>query len=102
MARLIEVQDVRSCASPLVVQVGDVLLLHAAGGRVQPGESFVELLGHFVQAIAGEQGRVLTPQGPPNVTLFRACQAGLALIDVITGDPFHGSTTFQLRIKIES
>jgi hypothetical protein len=102
MARLIEVQDARATPSPLTVHRGDVILFRAAGGKVRSGGDVVELLGHFLSAITGDDGHVLTPMGPPNAVLFRARQPGDALIDVMTGDPFNAPQTTALTITVES
>jgi hypothetical protein len=101
MARLIEVQDVRVYPSPLTVHLGDVLLFRAAGGRVRSGGDVVELLGPFLSAVLGDDGNILTPMGPPNTVLFRAHRPGRALIDVVTGDPFHAPQTTALGITVE-
>jgi hypothetical protein len=100
MARMIEVQDVRLCQSPLTVHPGDVVLLRAAGGRVRSGADVVELLGPFLGAVVGDDGTILTPVGPPNTLLISARQAGRALIDVVTGDPFHGPRTTTLGVTV--
>jgi hypothetical protein len=101
MARMIEIQDPRRCPSPLEVRRGDVLLLHAAGGRVRSSGDVVELLGPFFSAVVGDDGNIFTPMGPPNMVLFRARRAGKALIEVITGDPFHAPQTTALSIAVE-
>jgi hypothetical protein len=102
MARLIEVQDVRVCPSPLTVQQGDVLLFRAAGGRVRSGGDVVEVLGPFLPAVLGDNGNILTAEGPPNTVLFRAHRPGRALIDVVAGDPFHTPQTTTLGINVRS
>jgi hypothetical protein len=101
MARLIEVQDVRVCPSPLTVSLGDILLFRAAGGRVLSGDDVIELLGQFLQALVGDDGKILTPMGSPNTVLLRARRPGRALINVITGDPFHSPQTTVLGITVE-
>jgi hypothetical protein len=100
MARLIEVQDVRVCPSPLMVHPGDLLLFWAVGGQVRSGDDVVEMFGPFLQAVLGNDGNILTPMGPPNKILFYARQAGSALIDVITGDLFHTPQTNSLSITV--
>jgi hypothetical protein len=101
MARLIEVQDVSVCPSPLMVHPGDLLLFRAVGGQVQSGDDVIEMLGPFVQAVLGNDGNILTPMGPPNTILFYARQPGSALIDVITGDFFHAPQTNSLSITVD-
>ena len=76
MARLIEVQDARTCPSPLTVSLGDLLLFRATGGRVRSGDDVVELLGPFLSAVLGDDGTILTPLGPPNTVLFHARRPG--------------------------
>jgi hypothetical protein len=101
MARLIEVQDVRVCPSPLKVQVGDVLQFHVSGGHVRSGSNVVELLGPLLTAVVGDDGNILTPMGPPNSMLVRAKGTGQAMIDLVTGDPFHAPVTTRLYITVE-
>jgi hypothetical protein len=101
MARLIEVQDAHVCQAPLTVSVGDVFLFRAAGGHVRSGDDVVELLGAFRSAIVGDDGHIMTPVGPPNTTLFRARKPGRALIDVVTGDPFHAPMATALDVIVE-
>src|SRR4249920_3897197 len=101
MPRLIEVPDAEVCPSPQTVKVGDVFLFRAAGGHVQSGHDVIELVGPFVPAVMGDDGNILTPMGPPNTVLFRARQPGDALIDVVTGDPFHATQTTVVRITVE-
>jgi len=102
MARLIEVQDARECRSPLTVHPGDVLLFRAVGGHVRSGGDSVEMLGPFLATVAGDDGNILTPMGSPNTVMFRARQPGEALIDVVTGDPFHTTQTTALVIAVKS
>jgi hypothetical protein len=102
MARLIEVQDAQKCASPLPLRIGDMLLVHASGGRIRSGADVVEMLGPFVQAVLGEDGSILTPMGPPNVVLIRARRSGRAAIDVMTGDPWHMPQTTTVGLSVES
>jgi hypothetical protein len=100
MARLIEVQDVNVCPSPLVIHPGDLLLFWAVGGQVRSGDDVVEMFGPFLQAVLGNDGNILTAMGPPNKILFYARQPGSVLIDVITGDLFHTPQTNSLSITV--
>jgi hypothetical protein len=100
MPRLIEVPNARTCSSPQTIKVGDVLLFHATGGHVCSGPEVIELVGPFVQAIVGDEGDILTSMGPPNTVLFRARQPGRALVDLVTGDPFHASERTEVRITV--
>ena len=102
MPRLIEVPNVRECPSAQTVKVGDVLVFRAAGGHVRSGEAVIELVGPFVPAVVGDQGSIVAPMGPPSTLLFRARQPGRAMIDVITGDPFHSPQTTVLTITVET
>jgi hypothetical protein len=99
--RLIEVQDVRQCALPLLLRAGDLLLFHATGGRILSRSGVVEMLGPFNQGLVSPDGSVLTPMGAPNVVLVRARQAGRATIEVITGDPWHAAETTTLHLEVE-
>jgi hypothetical protein len=102
MGRLIEVQDARTCPSPLVVQSGDVLLFHANGGHVRSGADVVDLLPPLLSAVVGTDGTVMTPAGAPNTVLVRARRPGQATLDVVTGDPWHAPRATQLVITVES
>ena len=73
----------------LHVQVGDLLMFGASGGRVLEGGTTVELLGIFLTGVLSDDGRVLSPVGPPTSILFRALQSGQARIEVIRGDPWQ-------------
>jgi hypothetical protein len=101
MSRLIEVQRVEDCPSPLRVRVGDVLVLPASGARVQAGGPAIELLGPFLPAVVGTDGEVLAPEGAPNTVLVRARQPGSATIDVFTRDPFHASRPITMTVAVE-
>jgi hypothetical protein len=100
MGRLIEVQAPRKGPPRVTIQVGDVLLFQAFGGHVREGGKVVEMLGPFVQAILGDHGEVLTPQGPPNTVLVRALGPGRAVLDVITGNPFYETQTVAWTIMV--
>jgi hypothetical protein len=102
MGRLIEVQDAQKCPSSLTLHSGDMLLFHASGGRVGSGGNVVEMLGPFLQAVLGDHGNILAPMGAPNVVFFRAHRPGRAVIDVVTGDPWHAPQTTTLEIRVES
>jgi hypothetical protein len=100
MGRLIEVQDVGGCPSPLTIHPGDVLLFRAAGGRVHSGNDVVEELGAFLTAVIGDNGSVLTPEGPPNAVLFRAHRSGDARIEIISGAAFHAPQRRALDVRV--
>ncbi|MBO4222634.1 hypothetical protein [Bradyrhizobium neotropicale] len=89
MAHLV---DIQACDDPppvLHVRVGDLLLFAATGGRVLEGGTTVELVGVFSSGVISDDGRVLSPAGPPASALFRALQSGQARIEVIRGDPWQ-------------
>ena len=100
MARLIEVQNAQACPPLLTVQVGDVILFHALGGHVRSRSSIVELWGPLVTAVLGDNGAILTPMGPPNAVLFRACLVGCASIDVVTGHNLSSPQTHLVEIAV--
>jgi hypothetical protein len=71
----------------LHVRVGDLLMLGASGGRLLEGGAAVELAGIFSTSVLSDDGRVLSPAGPPTTVLFRALQSGQARVEVIRGHP---------------
>jgi hypothetical protein len=79
----------------LNVQVGDLLMFGASGGRLLEGGTAVELAGIFSISVLSNDGRVLSPAGPPTTVLFRAIQSGQTRIEVIRGDPWQGSPRHQ-------
>ena len=62
----------------LHVRVGDVLMFGATGGHLLEGGTTIELLGIFSTSVLSDDGRVLSPVGPPTTALFRALQSGQA------------------------
>ena len=102
MGRLIEIEDARECPAPLAVRVGDVILFHAAGGRVESGRGVVEMWGPFLRAVLGDDGRVLAPAGTPNTVLFRARRPGRATVAVITGGPWHAPQAASVSLSVDS
>jgi hypothetical protein len=102
MSRLIKIQPGLAALPPaLTVQVRDVLVFAATGGHVRSGQNVVELLGAFVTGVLGDDGQILSPAGAPNAVLFLARQPGRAMIDVVTGDPWHASKSTTLEITVE-
>jgi hypothetical protein len=79
----------------LHVRVGDLLMFGASGGRLLEGEKTAELLGVFSTSVLSDDGRVLSPVGPPTTALFRALQSGRAGIELVTGDPWQGTPQRQ-------
>ena len=101
MSRLIEVQQMQHFPAPLVLRVGDVLLIQATGARMSEGGLAVELWGPFLSAVVGENGAVLAPEGPPNAVLARAREPGSATLELFTGDPFHAPRKVSLSVSVE-
>jgi hypothetical protein len=85
----------------LAIRVGDLLRFGASGGHVLSGSGVVQLVGPFVPAVIGTNGQVLSPMSGPTTVLFLARAPGDARIDVVTGDPWHGSRTIALDIHVE-
>ena len=102
MGRLIEVQQEQGFPSRLTIQVGDVLVFGATGGHVRSSADVVEILGPFLPGVVGDNGQILSPMGAPNAVLFLARRPGRAMIDVVTGDPWHAPQTTTLDITVES
>jgi hypothetical protein len=100
MARLIEIQAGQNLAEPLPVQVGDLLMFEASGGAVRSGAEVVELLGAFLKSVVGSNGAVLSPMGSANAVVFLARRPGQATIEVVCGDPWHGSTILPLPLLV--
>ena len=67
----------------------------ATGGRLLEGGTTVELLGVFSTGVLSDDGRVLSPVGPPTTALFRALQSGRARIEVIRGNPWQATPQRQ-------
>ena len=78
MGRLIEVRNVVDLPAVLVVQVGDLLLFRATGGRIQSGAA-VTKLGSFMAGTLTDDGEVLSAVVAPDATLFAASEPGRAL-----------------------
>jgi hypothetical protein len=89
LAHLVEIQACQDLPPVLHVRVEDLLLFGASGGRLLEGGTTVELLGIFSTGVLSDEGRVLSPVGPPTSVLFRALQSGLARIELIRGDPWQ-------------
>jgi hypothetical protein len=102
MARLIEIEHVQKVHSNLTLEVGDVVLFKATGGHVQSGAEAVEMVGMFNPAVVGDNGRIFSPLGAPNTVLFRALRAGMAVVDVVTGDPWGPRQVTVLNITVGS
>jgi hypothetical protein len=99
MGRLIEVRRVVDLPAELVVQVGDLLLFRATGGRVQSGVG-VTHLGSFVAGALTGDGKVVSAVGAPDATLFHALEPGRALIDLFTGDPWRDPRRTTVTVEV--
>ncbi|HYV38742.1 MAG TPA: hypothetical protein VE988_23860 [Gemmataceae bacterium] len=100
MARLIEVQDEQETLGCLTIQQGDAVTFSATGGRVLSGQESIEMLGPYVRAVIGDDGKVMTPMGPPNSVIFRANHPGTAHISLVIGDPFHSPKTLPWELTV--
>src|SRR5208283_4095440 len=100
MGRLIEVPHIGDLPAEVVVQVGDLLLFRATGGRVQSGAGLVAL-GSFVAGVIASDGRTISAMGAPAATLFRAMEPGRALIDLFTGDPWREPRRTTLAVEVQ-
>ena len=102
MGRLIDARGEQHLPSALTIRVGDLLTLGASGGHVRSGAGVLELLGPFVPGVIATNGQVLSPIAAPNAVLFLARGPGVASIDVVTGDPWHGpKRTIAMDITVE-
>jgi hypothetical protein len=101
MARLIEIQHVKDCPARLAIQVGDLLLIAASGGRIQSGAA-VELWGPYLPAVAATTGEIVAATGSPNAIALRAREIGGAVVEVFIGDPWHETQTTVLLITVEA
>lgn len=100
MGRLIEVPHIGDLPAELIVQVGDLLLFRATGGRVQSGAGLANL-GSFVAGAMTSDGRVVSALGAPNATLFHALEPGRALIDLFTGDPWREPRRTTVVVEVQ-
>jgi hypothetical protein len=101
MGRLIEVRRVVALPAELVVQVGDLLLFRATGGRVQSGAG-VTNLGSFVAGTLTNDGQVLSAMGAPDATLFHASEPGRVLIELFTGDPWREPRRTIVAVEVRA
>lgn len=99
MGRLIDLR-MGFTGDRLELEPGDLVLLPAAGARVIAGEA-VEC-GVHQNATALEDGRVLAPQGAPDVVVLEATAPGDAMVRLFTGDPFGGPTSKELEVVVRA
>ena len=100
MSRLIDIQPAQQdLPQELVVEVGDVLRFAATGGHIRTGAA-IELIGILTESVLGTNGQVLSPMGAPGAVLFRANEAGRAVLDIVTGDPWQSPTTRSLNVRV--
>ena len=99
MGRIIDLR-MSSVGDRLELAPGDLVLLPAAGGRVVSG-SAVECRVHQ-NAVALDDGRVLSPQGAPDVVALMALTAGDATVRLFTGDPFSAPVPKDLVVVVRA
>jgi hypothetical protein len=99
MGRLIEVRRVADLPSELFVQVGDLLLFHATGGRVQSGPGLTNL-GSFIAGTLTGDGQVVSAVGAPDATLFHATELGRVTIELFTGDPWRDPRQTLVAVEV--
>lgn len=83
----------------LTLQTGDVVLLPAAGARIESGDS-VAIVGVHQNAAPVADGQVIAPAGAPDVVMLSATHAGVAEVSLITGDPFGGPAATPITIEV--
>jgi hypothetical protein len=101
MGRLIEVPRVVDLPAEVVVQVGDLLVFRATGGRVQSGVGLINL-GSFVAGTLTSDGRVLSAIGAPDATLFHALEPGHVFVELFTGDPWREPRRTTIAIEVRT
>src|ERR1700737_169419 len=101
MGGLIEVRGVVDLPAELVVQVGDLLLFRATGGRVQSGTGVINL-GSFVAGTLTGDGQILSSAGAPDATLFHASEPGRVLIELFTGDPWREPRRTTVAVDVRT
>lgn len=100
MGRLIEIEQAEELPPGLNIRVGDLLRFWASGGRVRSGAEAVEMLGPFLTGVVGANNELLSPLGAPNVVLFLARRPGEAVVEIVTGDPWHAARTTILKLSV--
>lgn len=98
MPRLVDLRA-EPVATELELKPGDIVLLPAAGARVLSGAA-VEISGVYQNSTPLRDGRVLAPEGPPDVVLLSSREPGNSTVLLITGDPFHNGTPQVLAVTV--
>lgn len=98
MSRLIDLRT-GPIGNTLELEPGDIVLLPAAGAQVTSG-SAVELLGVYQNAVPLASGRVIAPEGAPDVVTLSALMPGRATVRLMTGDPFSGASPRDLSVTV--
>ncbi|MEO3787597.1 hypothetical protein ABGB12_30085 [Actinocorallia sp. B10E7] len=101
MAHLIEIRPAEEGVPDLLLQVGDLLLVWAVGGRIRSGAETVEFLGPFSPGVLGTDQRLHTPEGLPGRVAFLARHPGRAEIELFSGVPWPEvrRTAFSLTVE---
>ena len=92
MARLFEIEDVGALPARLMLAPDDWLLVYATGARIvgEPsGDPPLVVHGPFVRGMVGANGQLLAPAGSPGIVFCQALHAGVAEIELMTGDPWR-------------
>ena len=103
MGRFLDLDPSRPVGLPasLRIRVGDLLRVNASGGTVVQGQGTVRLLGAYTSAVLTTAGTVLSPEGAPNIVVLLASGPGHAVVDVVTGDPWHSPTTRRMDLLVD-
>lgn len=97
MSRIIDLRT-SFVGDRLVLQPGDLVLLPAAGARVIAGVA-VEC-GVHQNATVLEDGRVLAPEGAPDVVVLTALASGDAMVRLFTGDLFGAPVPKDIEVVV--
>jgi hypothetical protein len=104
MARLFEIEDVGALPARLALSPGDWLLVYATGARVAgppSGDPPLVVHGPFVRGVVGAGGQLLAPAGGPGIVFCQALHAGVAEIELMTGDPWRQSDSRVVQLIVE-
>jgi hypothetical protein len=98
LPRLFEISD---WTNPILIGVGDVLLVRAAGARITSGQASLELLGTFVSGAFSREGEAVWPEGLPNIVLYRSRQVGTAISEVVIGGALGSPVRKTLEVQVQ-